>query len=748
MSHTAPRTNLPIERGAFVGREQRMDDVSSALAQHRIVALHGPAGIGKTRLALRIAGRELSHASPPGGVWLVEMMDCTSAHDATRLLGLSFGLFPEPGAIDMQEERVARVLAERGPTLFVLDGVAMAPRLLLPMLQRLATLTHATFLLTTRDVLDGLPSSAQVAVGPLRLPREGADPRTLPSTEAVELFVERMAEARRVSRGGHNSSDEVIAAARIVRHLEGVPLAIELAAARCRVLTPAELLERLPRRVDLLGGRDPRGALAGAVAWSLELLSDDERAILAQAAIFHGGFTKDAAAQVLELHGPRPVVEVLDALLDKALIVPMPTQEDEDARYTLPASVRELVVSFRPVPKQARRPRTLEMPAHSLEQEPDARIVMGTTRAALVDRHAQYVLHRAGTLAENVDGHGGQAARRQLDAETDNLLAVVRRNLGDPAPQSGMVAQALVGLLALEPILTTKGPHDLLVRLLDHALPLAEQLQVPMPARLRSLEARARALRAQGQLDRSEVDLTTLLEQTTSFGDPTLLGRAWANLGTHHLLLGAWAQAEDCYAQALPILDKLRDKRLSARARGFIGLLQEERGDLPSAVECYEAAVAMHQKLGDRRFEAIHRAQLGRVTAELGGQELAEQHVRKAILSHRDLGARRQEGWALMILGDIVTATEDMLGATQHWQRAFSLLQASGDATGEALSSVRLAIFGNDAKAQEACAFALQRTQDVRARAAVQVLRTRTVHAAGGGVHERAAARLVQVVAR
>jgi predicted ATPase/tetratricopeptide (TPR) repeat protein len=743
MNRKTPRTNLPIERGAFVGRGKQLDDLSAAMAKHNIVVLHGPAGVGKTRLALRHAGRELAHFGAAGGVWLVEMLDAQSAADAVRLLGLSLGIMPDGSSTPLQEEeRVARLLVERGRTLFVLDGAGVAVAAALPLLQRLATLAQATFLLTSRESWLGLPATAHVLLSTLRTPKDGAEPRSLPSTEAVELFLERMAEVRRSHRSMTMATEELIAVGRIVRQLEGSPLAIELAAARCRVLTPGELLERLPRRVDLLGGRDPRATLAGAVAWSVELLSGAEKAILAQAAIFHGGFTREAARQVFLLSGERSIDEVVDALIDKALFVQIASADDDDPRYSLPQAVREVVVSFRPTPSASKRPGTLEMPGEHQDNDPvDARISLGTTRGMLIDRHAQYTLLRAGKLAENADGHGGLAARRQLDAEVDNLLAVVRRNLADEQPQTGMVAQALVGLLALEPILTTRGPHELFVRLLDRALPLADTMQVAMPSQLRCLEARARALRGQGMLQRSLADLELLVERAQVQRDPLLLGRAWANLGTHHLLAGQLDDAQRCYETAMPILDGLRDKRLAARARGFTALLCEERGQLAEACTLYEATLEQHQALGDRRFEAIHRGQLGRAQAERGDLDHGEDNVRRALALHRELGGRRNEGLSLLMLGDIALAQENSNHAEQHWQKSLTAVQAMGDATTEAVVAARLALLLRAPRNTEAADFALQRSDDRQAHTAVAILRGQLTQERGG-IQVRAASRV------
>ncbi len=731
----APRTDLLVERGAFVGRERALVALAKALGEgtQPIVALVGPAGVGKTRLALRAAARELPRCGHDGGVWLVECLGAEDGAGLVRLVGLMLGLLPDVSATDDQERaRIATVLCERGASLIVVDGIDGVSDAV-GALEALAALVPDThFLITTREPVSS-PMVQTFTVPPLSLKR---DRRPQDLSEAAQLFVERSNEARgSLARAADSAERQAIDS--IVKHLEGLPQAIELAAARCRVLTPAELLERLPRHAPgASSGR--RSALAGVVAWSLDLLQPWERATLAQAVIFHGGFTLDAAREVIDLSEvpEAPKVEAaIESLVEKALLKLIVATDDELApRYTHPVAVRELIVQVKPQRRATETVRT-----STLELLPGARSGEGavaevprlelfTTRDALVRRHAAWVLSRCGGLRENVDGHGGLLARHELEAEQDNLLAVVRRALSDDAASLTSITHALLALVALEPVMTTRGPHDLFGRLLDRTVTRAEPAGLAPGLLARVLELRARVFRASGKLARSKEDLDAALVQARRARDRILEARALANLGTHNLATGDLAGARSAYDAAIAIVREQGDVRLEGRCVGFYGLLEEELGALDVAADHYDTAISIHRKVGDRRYEGIHLAQLGRIRYAQGDVEGARELLRRALVIHRELMNRRPEAHAVLLQGDIAASVGDAEEAQGLWSRAGSIARDVGDPGILALVHARLAAadraVGNDARAHDIVVdAAVARVDDAAIKAAVAICR-------------------------
>lgn len=759
-----PRTNLPVERGAFVGRERALAAIGKVLVGDgaRVLALVGPAGIGKTRLALRAAARELPRVGHDGGVWLVEALGVDDGAGVVRLVGLTLGLLPDAAAsIDHERARVAAALGEHGPSLVVVDGLDDVADGLDALVALARACPAARFLVTRRAPC--IPSDDVAAFTVLALAtarREGAAPSDeLP--EAAALFVERVGEAR----GAHArplGRDDVDAIQRIARHLDGVPQAIEIAAARCRVVAPAELLERLPRNIAALAPQRGRSALAGVVAWSLDLLQPWERAVLAQCVIFHGGFTLEAARAVCDLsqvpQAP-PVDEVVRSLVDKALLKVARRTDDDVPRYDHPAAVRDLIVLVRPATRSA-PPR----PASTLEGLPGGmgmkhgdddvvlpRLELFVAREALVRRHAAWALGRCGALKENADTHGGLVARRELEAEVDNLLAVVRRVLSDDEPGLAGRAQALLALAALEPILATRGPHQLFAKLLDRAVEPAIAAGVDPGLVAQTLELRARLRRATGRLADARQDLESALTFARRAKDRVLEARALANLGTLAVDVGDLDDGRRRYDEALALLREAGDRRIEGRCIGFYGLLHEEADDLDAAARDYEAAITIHATCGDRRYEAIHQMQLARVRLARGDVGGARDLLRRALTMHRELQNRRQEVHGLVLLGDIAVAAGFVDDGTGSWERAVPLAREIGDASLRCLVHARLAraarALRRDHDAHDVVVDTERaRLDDPQALGAVAVLRDEP--APTSGVHVRAAARVVRGLAK
>lgn len=676
MARKQARTNLPVERGAFVGRVKLLEEIGRSLdAGKRWVTLTGPEGIGKTRLALRAAAVELARFGPQGGVWLVDLRGAESALGVVHALLLALGTLPEPGAgLGVEQARLNEALRHGGATLFLLDGAdGCRGETGFVVTELLRVVPDVAFLTTARQAL-GAPQEVEVKVGPLKLAKQTGDARSLASAEGVALFVERAAEAR---RGFTPTPADLQACAQIVRHLDGVPQAIEIAAARTRALSPRELVERLPRKVTLLE-KERRSALAGAVAWSVDLLAPWERAALAQCAVFQGGFDLEAAVHVLDLSDQADapgVPAALESLLEKALVrvvepprgsAHWPDDEVplEERRFDLPAAVREAA---------------------------EGRLEPGVPRDTLQNRHAAHYLTVASAWAEGVDGHGGMTLRRRLESDADNLIAVARRALAAETQTLTSITTALRAALALEPVLTMRGPHELFTELLDRALAPADIVGVPYALRARAYEARARARRARHELKSSHEDLTAALACARRAKDRLLEARAIANLGTHWLLVGRLDKAAADYELATEMLDEVGDRKVTGRALGFYGLLDQQRGDVPAAVRRYADAIRAHRDVGDRRWEGIHTGQLGAAYLELGQLPDARQCLKRALAIHRELQNRRNEGIVYSWLGDLYAAEGEMEDARVAWERAVHLHRQVGDPRGEVLALLRLA---------------------------------------------------------
>jgi len=391
-----PTTNLPATLTSFVGRDDDVTKVTKVVAESRLTTLIGPGGAGKTRLAMESGRAMLDQA--PDGVWLVEFAPVTDAAELASVVLATLGLREYPlvaprGRVPQETiDPLTRLHGALGGrrALLILDNcehlVGAAATLAESLLVRCP---HLRVLATSREPL-GITGEALFPVEPLALPPDGAATGDALAYPAIRLFADRAASVR----PGFAVDDTVVG---ICRALDGMPLAIELAAARLRALTPEQVASRLTDRFRLLnaGSRTalPRHqTLRAVIDWSWELLDDAERALWRRLAVFSGGATLEA---IEEICGPGgDVFDQLAALVDKSLVV-----ADPDGRYRMLETIK----------------------AYGLERL-DATGATDAARAA----HARYFLRLARRADRELRTANQLEWLARLDADHDNLHSAMR----------------------------------------------------------------------------------------------------------------------------------------------------------------------------------------------------------------------------------------------------------------------------------------------------------------------------------
>ncbi|MDQ3990686.1 MAG: NB-ARC domain-containing protein, partial [Actinomycetota bacterium] len=336
-------TNLPPQVTSFIGRERELGEVATLLEGTRLLTLTGPGGTGKTRLSLEAARRALG--SFPGGVFFVALAPISEAELVPSTIAQALGLREVPNQSHV--ETLKEHLADR-TTLIVLDNFEQVVDAAPVVAELLAGTAGTRFLVTSREVLH-IAGEQEYPVPPLGVP----DPAHLPPLaslsqfEAVRLFVER---ARAVRPAFEVTNENAPAVAEICARLEGLPLAIELAAARVKILTPQAILGRLEKRLTFLAGgsRDlpiRQQTLRGAIAWSYDLLDRNERAFFDRLGAFVGGFTVEAADEIANPGGEcgMDTLDGLSALADKSLIRQLETHHGEP-RFLMLETIREFAL--------------------------------------------------------------------------------------------------------------------------------------------------------------------------------------------------------------------------------------------------------------------------------------------------------------------------------------------------------------------------------------------------------------------
>ncbi|WP_309889673.1 adenylate/guanylate cyclase domain-containing protein [Archangium sp.] len=678
----ARRSNVPAETGEFIGRREELGLLRRCFEEGaRLVTLLGPGGMGKSRLATGFGNLQLDASAWTGGVWLCGLTEASTVDDICHAVGQSLGVaLTREGEDRDPAERLGRALAGRGEVLLILDNVEHVAHHMPATLGRWQALApRARFLVTSREALQ-LPEEQVVDLEPLQVPEEGETRlERLALSDSVRLFVHR---ARAVRGTFELTADEAPLVADIVRKLDGIPLAIELAAARANMLGVMQIHQRLSRRFELLrGGRRDGSArqstLWGAIDWSWALLEPAERAALAQCSVFRGGFSLEAAESVLMFPPGGPdVLEILHSLRSKSLLRAY-------APEGLPGELR------------------LGM-YESIRQYASSRLAERGEGAMLAARHADCYLAQARRLGGRVRGEGGELAFRRLALERENLLAACDNALSVVPASASPLERALGVLVALEPDVTARGPVGITLTRLDKALELSAHAEVDPQLRAEALAVRGRTHLGAGQLAAARKDLEAARTAFHTLGtvdrhkrvlvDLCIVARDQGDMGT------AWELVQE--AQGLP---SAGDKWLDAYAVGNLGILELGRqgagaalAPLRTALELFrqvgdvafevgflinyamalceaggtsEAVHLLHEALekatrvGDRSGQALARVNLGCCLLDVGRAAQAREHLEDTVRMGRQLGMRLLEGVSLGELGRTLVALGAVEGA-------------------------------------------------------------------------------------
>lgn len=620
-------------RSAFFGRESELAEIEAHWAAGaRIVSLLGAPGIGKTRLALH----HLAERAPSDAALF---LDLSAARDARDVFSALARLL-EVSTRGNDESAIVTALAQRGLVLLVLDeceGAAPAVAATLTRLHGAAAKTR--FLVTSRERL-GVPGERIVVLPPLS------------AADAVDLFVDRALRARPSFTTGQADAAHVLS---IVRALDGVPLAIELAAARASVLDCATIHARLDDRFALLRSRDnvgPRASrhqtLRAAIDASWFLLAADEQRVLARCAVFRGAFDITAAEAVMEpcaVEGGRTALDVLQALVDKSLVVTHCEEIESGSRIVF---------------------RLLE----SIREYAESRLAKDEAEQAF-QRHAEY--HLA----------AGRNGVRPVGEPVLELHAIHARGL---ARSSGAGRSlALRASAALESHYFARGPLREYLLLLDQAIDNVEHTRGSLEDHSLDL---ARGLCIRGRVRRLvsvsgvEDDLDEALRLARSHSDAALEARALldsaeALMGSHPTL------AQERFAEARALHRRLGAVDGECKALGGLGAVAVHLGDLPLATKCFEEGLACARGTPggpcDLRQEGLHLGNLGALHHMQGHLAEARIDYQAAFAVARRRGDDRVAAVQLGNLGLLLQEEGATGDARSHLEEGLSLAMRVGD---------------------------------------------------------------------
>jgi len=632
--------DLPAEPDSFVGRATDLAMIGQQFGEGtRLLTLLGQGGTGKTRLAIRYGHGSLGEW--PGGIWFCDLSGASSLdgiHYATAsALGVRLGA-GDPAT------QLTDAIADRGHCLVVLDNFEQVVQHAPATVGRWLRAPDAAFMVTSRERLH-VPGEVVQLVEPL--PLDGP---------AIDLFVAR---ARGVRHVFAPDATERKVIADIVKLLDGLPLAIELAAARIVVLSPSQLLVRLRDRFKLLTGRRGvirQSTLRAAIDWSWELLSAWEQAAMEQCSVFEGGFALAAAEAVIDLSGwpeAPPVIDAMQALVDKSLLRRW-APDEASARHDIEEPYFGMYMSIHEYAAEKCRARG------------------GNYADAVRVRHGRYyAAFGTDEALEALFTHGGMQRLHALRRELDNLLAACRRAI---VRADGETAVACYR--AAWEVLALQGPFGVAVVLGDEILAIAGlDLRLAEQARLTLAEALTRI----GATEGLEAKLEQALERVRRIGDRKLEARLLGRLGNICLWSGRLDEAHSYYAGALESACAIGHRLLEARMHGNLAITWHERGHPDEALAQYEAALAIEREIGSQRDEAITLCNLADLIGGQGDIDRARTTFAAALVLMRELGDRDTEAITLQQLGEFELGQGLVDEALQTVRTALELARVIGN---------------------------------------------------------------------
>lgn len=667
---------LPAERDSFVGREQTLRDIQERFgAGTRFVSIVGPGGCGKTRLAWRFAWRSLGDY--PGGVWFCDLSQARSAHGVAFAVAQALDVPLGDGDPIAQ---LGHAISGRGECLVILDNFEQVKSDAETTAGHwLDVTTQAHFLATTREVLD-INGEGLLNLDPMEI------------EEGVELFIQR---AQASSPGCLDYIESAEEVARLVALLDCLPLAIELAAVRMRVMPVADIRMRLHERFKLLASRtgrpDRHATLRATIDWSWALLTGPERSALAQLSVFEGGFTLESAEAVVRVAKPRAevwIADLLQSLVDKSLV-----RRASATRFELLVSIREYASA------QLARASNLGL------RDPQI-------ASATLQRHWRHF-----------SAFSERQAIADRCADTDNLVAACRR-----ATEASDSSSAVRALRAAWSVLALRGPYREAIHLANAVKRIANLhtddrataewvdgsahfmlgdteaglaafergLVYIKNSKNKSLEALLRCARAEvltktAQVDSALKEFALAESAANSADEPELDCRILNAIAIADMSCGRIKEAKSRYARALSIAKAVNDIRWQGGLIGNLAMIDYAEGRVDEAIANYRQALAIGETAGDHRWTGNAHCNLGLALHETGKSHAARDHLQTALRIARDIGHRRLECTALCNLGLVEEAIDDLNAARANYEAAAGIADTLGDRRVQAQLKVPLA---------------------------------------------------------
>lgn len=648
--------NIPLQLTNFVGRKKELSDLRVLLGDSRLLTLIGSGGAGKTRLSLQLAV-EIQEKFPDG-VWLVELETVVDASHVLLAVAEALGLREEPGRT--VEDVVMAYLRDKRAVLILDNCEHLVPYVKEPCARILEQCPSVTILATSREPI-GIKGEQVYRVPSLSSgdPSTIRDPEQAMAIESVELFVER---AKLVRPDFELTDSNFRTVLEVARQLDGIPLAIELAAARIKVLSPDQIASKLSDRFRLLTNSDrtaiPRQqTLRATLDWSYDLLTERERRLLNRLSVFSGSFGLDAVENVCseaELDS-FDVLDDLSRLVDRSLVTTASEVAGEQ-RFRILNSVKEYALE-------------------SLEQ--------GGELPRLLSKHFDYYCDLALRAEPHLNGEDQQKWILHLSADRDNLNSALAWAVKKGALREACRIGAALVRYWLRRSLFTEG-REWLGKILSS------------PAEVFDEDSYAKALNGlgslcwkQGNFEEAREWYELALKAWKSLGSDRGIASILNNLGLLEMEAGDFSRAQSLFEESLKIRRRLNERGEIASSLNNLGLLAWNQGDFGAAKQYYGECIELRRAEKDRAGLADAINNLSLVNADEGELEAAEKLAKECLTAYRELGDQFGVASSLHNLGDIEIRKGDFEAASEFIHMADSGFREIGDEWGVAASDAR-----------------------------------------------------------
>ncbi|MGB6775702.1 MAG: tetratricopeptide repeat protein [Terriglobales bacterium] len=644
--------NLPVQRTGFVGREKEVAAAKELLLREdvRLVTVTGPGGIGKTRLAVQVASCVVE--SFPGGTHFVPLSSLSDPGLLASAIVQTLGIREVGGQSPLEILKEKLQGSWLAPMLLLLDNFEHLIQAAPAVAELLATGPNLKIMVTSRAGLH-VYGEHEFPVPPLALP----DTRSMPSVDvllhcpAVALFVQRALAAKPDFELNRENAPVV---AEICARLDGLPLAIELAAARVKVLSPSSMLTRLESRLQLLtgGARDlpqRQQTLRAAIDWSYDLLDAAEQKLFRRLSAFVGGCTLEGVEAVCDTKGDLNV-DLLDgmaSMVDKSLAQQV-EQTKGESRFAMLETIREYALEKLEASGEAALTKRAHAAYCLVLAEEEATEQSGAEAGEWLEHFGfEHDNFRAGLEWLTETGNADWGLRlgaalfrfwemREYFSEGRGLLGKLLKLPGAAAPTKAR-ARALfaAGVLAVE-----QGDYASADALITESLDIARKLGDKQGAVV-SLNALAVNARDSGDVAIARSLFEESLVLWKELGDRKAVARALSNLANVVKLQGDYARARSLYAECLSIFQELEDRTGVAWSMNYQGDVARDQGDSAAARKLYEHGLAIFRELDDRWGIAGTLADLGSLAREQGNYSTAHSLYRESIKIFQELDHKR-----------------------------------------------------------------------------------------------------------